>query len=497
MVAVRVIGLLAVLMVCATANAQLTKEEAQLQADIEKAKADAAASKAAARKSELELQQAEEKARLELQSKQDAADEARRKAISDAIKSVSDLKADAKDVTVTGTAIETKALAYRALNPIAKRIVTEIGDQLCGGNAVQVVLADDQLIGAIPAYQAGVATLQTLNTQYESMIKQARKSFTGLKDDYQISTRSFAATLPFLLQGVAAVGALVQTFKTQLGVTNADVSIDTLALHGALASQWPRTCSKGGNLAQLTAYPNMNLAYASSDVGKEVTALNASFNMGLELEAEITIWLTRTKEAAARAAAAKKPAAQKPKPAKTAQATADKAKAKVDSAKPPPEKPKPKPKPKPEQSAQRQAAEAESETLAAIEAILAKLKAANQRIEQAIQALVATSEKQPVSPLVQLLKLERFAKAIGNSNTNILTVKAVAGGGNTVTTNSFWSGPKVFHSGGAVLAYTLTGHDGVYIRGGVLDMHVGYVQLEVSGRSSLGSSWSEPGGGNE
>jgi hypothetical protein len=493
MVAVRVIGLLAILMVCATASAQLTKEEAQLQADIEKAKADAAASRAAARKSELELQQAEEKARLDLQSKQDAADETRRKAISDAIKSVSDLKADAKDVTVTGTAIETKALAYRALNPIAKRIVAEIGDQLCSGNAAQVVLADDQLIGAIPAYQAGVATLQTLNAQYESMIKQARKSFTGLRDDYRVSTRSFAATLPFLLQGVAAVGALVQTFKTQLGVASTDVSIDTLALHGALASQWPRTCAKGGNPAQLTAYPNMNLPYASSDVGKEVTALNASFNMGLELEAEITIWLTRTKEAAARAAAAKKPAAQKPKPAKPAQATPDKAKAKVDSAKPAAEKPKP----KPAQSAQQQAAEAESETLAAIGAILAKLKAANQRIEQAIQALVATSEKQPVSPLVQLLKLERFAKAIGSSNTNILTVKAVAGGGNTVTTNSFWSGPKVFHSGGAVLAYTLTGHSGAYIRGGVLDMHVGYVQLEVRGRSSLGNSWSEPGGGNE
>ena len=440
-----------------------TAQEAKEQADIEKAKADAAASKAAAKKSELDLQQAEEKSRLELQSAQDKADEAKRKALTESIAAVNSLKTDAKDVSVTGNAIESKALANRSVTKVAEQVTAKIPPAVCGGKTT-VILADDLAIAALPNYEVGVLTLSVLAKSYGGLVVNAQKSFADLKGMHDRKEKSFLAAAPALLQGVAAVGAIAQTFKTQLNVTGSDVAIDQLAIYGALAGIWPTKCAA----STLTAYPNLGKDFATSDAAKLMDKIVNLLATAQDLESEIALWLIPNKAASARDLDAIE-AAQKAAAATPAAGT---------------------PKKKAPTAEQKAAAEARKSTIADIETILAKLKAADQRVDLAIQQLVATSEKQPVSPIAQLARLERFATAVKSPNAYVLTIKAVAGGGNTVTTNNFWRGPKVFHSGGAVLAYTLLrATDGAYVDGGVLDSHQGYVQLDIAGKKSLGSSW--------
>jgi hypothetical protein len=458
-----------------------TVQEAKEQAEIEKAKAEAAASKAAAKKSELDLQQAEEKARLDLQSTQDKVDDAKRKALTESIAAVNSLKADAKDVSVSGNAIETKALANRAVTKVAEQLATMIPVAVCG-SMTTVILADDQAIGSLPNYDAGILTLTTLAKSYKGLIKNAQKSFDDLKVMHDRKEKSLLAAVPALLQGVAAVGAVAQTFRTQLTVAGEDVTIDQLAVYGALAGIWTKKCAA----STLTAYPNLGKDFASSGAAKLLEEVVSLLATALDLESEIALWLIPNKAAlakelaaidAAQKAAALKPAAVAPKPG-------------AEGPKPPADKPAPEaPKPMAPTAEQKAAAEARKSAIAEIEAVLAKLKTADQRVDQTIQQLVATSEKQPVSPIAQLARVERFATAIRSANAYVLTIKAVAGGGNTVTTNNFWRGPKVFHSGGAVLAYTLIGADGAYVGGGVLDSHQGYVQLDIAEKKSLGNSW--------
>ncbi len=472
---------LVVLALSSSAFAQ-TLQEAKDQADMEKAKADAAASKAAAKKSELELQQAEEKAKLDLQAAQDKADDAKRKALTESIGLVSNLKTDTKDVSISGNAIETKALANRAVAKAAQQVVAMIPAAVCG-TATTVILADDQAIGTLPGYEAGILTLSTLAKSYKALVANAQKSFADLKDMHDRKERAFLAALPALLQGVAAVGSIAQTFKTQLNVTGADVTIDQLAVYGALAGAWTTKCAA----STLTAYPNLGVDFAKSEAAKLLNEIVGLLATAQDLESEIDLWLIPNKAAsakdlaameAAQKTAAAKPAAVAAKPSADATNTA--------AAKPAPEAPIQ----KGLTAAQKAAAEARKSAIAEIEAVLAKLKAADLRVDQAIQQLFATSEKQPVSPIAQLAKAERFATAVKSANAYVLTIKAVAGGGNTVTTNNFWRGAKVFHSGGAVLAYTLLkGTNGAYVGGGLLDSHQGYVRLEIADKNSLGNSW--------
>lgn len=439
-----------VLMLLMTPVFAQTVQEAREQADIEKAKAEAAASKAAAKKSELDLQQAEEKARLELQAARDKADEAQRKALTESITAIGALKTDTKDINVTGNAIETKALANRAVAKAAKQVISMLQPKVCA-NGVTVIIADDQTISALPSYDAGLLTLRTLAKSFENLVKASRQNFVDLKDAHDKSLltasqdKSLPAVIPALLQGFAAVGSVAQTFRTQLTVAGTDVTIDSLAVYGALVGAWPKDCS-----GILTANPNLGMNFAKSEAATQLTSMNTWLATALDLESEINVWLVNAKSAAAKAATGKQ----------TAQIAAAESKKKL--------------------------------AVAEVEAVLAKLKSAMQRIDQSIQQLVATTEKQPISPIAQLAKLERFAAALKVKNTYVLTVKAVAGGGNTVTTNSFWRGPKVFHSGGAVLAYTLlSGESGAYVSGGLLDSHEGYVRLQVSEDHSLGNSWPE------
>lgn len=438
-----------------------TLQEAKDQAEIEKAKAEAAASKAAARESELKLQQAEEKAKLNLQEAQDKADDAQRKALTESIALVNNLKTDTKDVTVEGSAIETKALANRAVTKAVKQVVAMIPPKVCS-TATTVILADDQVIGTLPGYEAGMLTLKTLAESYKDLVANAQRSFADLKDAHdQRKEKAVSAALPALLQGVAAVGSIAQTFKTQLSIKGADVTIDQLAVYGALAESWTKKCAT----STLTAYPNLGVDFAQSEAAKRLNEISVLLATAQAFESVIAVWLIPNKAASAKELAEIE-AAQKA-------AAAPKA-----------------PKQKAPTEAQKAAAETRKSAIEKIEGVLAKLKADNLRVDQAIQQLFATSEKQPVSPIVQLAKAERFATAVKFENAYVLTIKAVAGGGNTVTTNSFWRGPKVFHSGGAVLAYTLLkGTNGAYVDGGLLDSYEGYVRLEIANKNSLGNSW--------
>lgn len=454
---------LVVLALSNSAFAQTT-QEAKDQAAIEKVKAEAAASKAAAKKSEIELQQAEEKAKLDLQAARDKADEAQRKALTDSIGLVNNLKTNATDVSVEGNAIETKALANRAVSEAVQHVVENIKPTVCATNTT-VILADDQAIGTLPSYEAGVLTLSTLATNYDALVTNAQNSFAELKDvhDGKIkkTERAAMAGVTALLEGVAAVGSIAQTFRTSIKVVGTDVTIDQLAIYGALAASWNTNCK----LSTLTAYPNLGVDFATSEAAKQLKNISDSLSKAQDLESQIAIWLVQNKpkstEEMAALDAAKKDAVDKKSP-----------KGKVPTAE------------------QKAAAETRKLAITKIESLLEKLKADNQRADQAIQQMVSTSEKQPVSPIVQLAKAERFATAVKSDKAYILTIKAVAGGGNTVTTNNFWRGPKVFHSGGAVLAYTLLkGTNGAYVGGGLLDGHQGYVQLSVESKNLLGNSW--------
>jgi hypothetical protein len=439
-----------------------TLQEAKDQAELEKVKAEAAAAKAAAKKSELELQQADEKSRLALQAEQDKADETKRKALAESITAVNNLKTDAKDVAVTGNAIETKALAYRSVVRVTPQIVALISPVVCARQGT-VILADDQAIATLSGYEAGLQTLSMLDDSYSRLVRNAQTRFANLKEMHERKEKSLALAAP-LLQGVAAVGAIAQTFRTQLNVSASEVSIDQLALYGALAGSWPEKCAT----TVLTAYPNLGTDFAASDAARRMNNIGEALSAAQGLESEISLWLIPNKAASAKEVkeiedaqktAGERPAAGAPKRnAPTAR--------------------------------QKAAAEARKSVIAEVETLLAKLKTDNQRVDLAIQQLVATSEKQPVSAIAQLAKTGRFATAIKQPNAYMLTIKAVAGGGNTVTTNNFWRGPKVFHSGGAVIAFTLLrGSDGAYLGGGVLDSHQGYVQLNIADRKSLGDSW--------
>lgn len=520
--------LLVAMLACGSTSAlaQPTKEDALLQAEIEKAKAEAAESKARAIKAELEIQQAgekaklalqtaqnqadeakakakkaeldnqqsEDKAKLELQTAQDQADESRRTALKDASKSLSDLalKGEIKDVTVSGSQIESSTLTYRALSPVVKQIVAELSPQLCLLRAESVVLTDDQAIGALPAFEATLASAQTVATQYQSIIDQVRQTFQGLKTSYSTSQRFAMASLPLVMEGVVALASLAQTFKTQFSVTSTSVTVDTLALQGVLAKEWvincPSTKSEGANVSSasnrmnpqpiLTAYPNLNQNYASTKIGVAVTSLNTSQSQGLQLETEITVWLKQAKASIAQKPAADVDAAKPPVAAKvpTISAPKNQPDEPADSAK----------------KAEDVAAAAKKQVIEDVEMVLEKLKSANQRADQVLLGFIATTEKQPISPLIQLIKSERLATMLNKPSTYALNLRAVAAGGNTVATNNFWTGPKLFHSGGAVLAYTLIASDGHFVGGGVLDSHTGYVRLKIQDASTLGNSWGLP-----
>lgn len=493
---------LALTLLPAHAPAQ-TAQEAKDQAEIEKLKADAAASRANALKSQIEIQQAEEKARIELQGLRDKEEETKRKAISDAIGEVAKLKTESKDITVSGTPIETTVLTHRAVARTAPELVRQIKTSGACVDKGTVILADETFLGLLSGYDTGMLTLSNLATSYKMLVENTGEGFADLKSAHANQQRERSPTVVALLQGFAAVGTIFQTFRSTLTLSDKSVTVDALAAVGALASEWRKTCST----TVLTAYPNLAARYDNYDSAKHFSSLNESIGNAMILELGMARWIIARKAELAKEEAelakeleaikkiestptpkldAKKP----PPPAAGAAAPA------ANAAATPPVAGTGKPKMKRVSAARKKVAEdkkvalgAQKAAIAEVESLLANLKAADGRIEQAIQQLAASSEKQPLSPLAQLARMERFVHALRRDNSFVLTLRVIAGGGNLVTTTSFWRGQNVYYSGGAVLAFSvIKGSDGAYVGGGVLDGHEGYVQLRIEERSSLGSS---------
>lgn len=416
------------------ANAQRALAEADAKAAADAAKL-ASEQAHTAKKNALELEKGEQ----ELADKQQAA-------LAGASKGLADLAASAgvKDISVTGTPIEAKTLAYRALEPIAARLAAEL---VSTAKAGRYVLAENITLDSLLAAQTAEHSLARLAGKYEAGVNDIAQWFGEIRDGSEPKTKS-AGAVALGLEGIKALASVVQTFHTRFSVTAHDVAIDQAALHAALARAW--CASPDLKDAKLTVYSGLSLALTDTDLGKSVRRLEDAQDVGAAAEAEMTAWLAINKTDAATPAAAK--------PAAKAKATA--------------------PKPAPRAVVDR------------VQQELAKLKAANTRVSDVLTALASTPAGQTASPLTQLLRSGHVLRDL-RKGAHLLSVKAVAAGGNSLATNNLWRGPKLYHSGGAVVSYTVIDQHGDVVGGSVLDSHTGYVRLERAGSSKLGNSWDE------
>lgn len=458
----RLICVLAIfLSVCPAAVAQTAKEVAEETAAIEKAKADALEDQLRARNAQLSLERADKAVALEADVKQQELADKRQAALATASKSLSDmsLKGAITDVSVTGVAIETSALTYRTLLPLTDRIVTEIKDiKQVASNGI--LLADDALLSSLPAYQMAENSLKTLSEQYKTAIDKAQNDFVLLKTTAESGTRAGSVTIPLVVNGIAALASVAQAFKTQMSVVSSAITIDPLALQAALAHSWRRFPE---NRKALLVFPGFVDGAAASDVGAVVNKLAADHDRAVDLQSDMTTWLNAhavqdasdtVKQKSAKDTAKKKLAAD------------------------------------PVSLLKKQAVEG-------ITSLLAQLKTIDTRVTQVIDTLNATSEQHPVSSLTQLIKLGFSIKKL-RDGVPALNVKVVASGGNSLATNNLFTGAKLFHSGGVVLAYSLLGTDGAVLAGNVLDSHTGYVRMPRTPVSGLGNSWQQvPSGTND
>lgn len=440
---------------CSAVFAQTAKEIAEETAAIEKAKADALEDQLRARKAQLSLDQADKIAAQEADAKEQELADKRQTALATASKSLSDmsLKGAITDVSVSGVAIETSALTYRTLLPLTDRIVAEIKDIVpvrCKG----VLLADEALLSSFPAYQMAENSLKTLSQQYKTAINKAQNDFVRLKGTAESGTKAGPATIPLVVNGIAALASVAQAFKTQMSVVSSAITIDPLALQAALAHSW-RSVPK--NRQALVVYPGFVDGAAASDVGAAVNELAANHDRAIDLQSDMTTWLNNRAVQDAADAAMQKAAkgAAKKKPATDPVALQKK------------------------------------QAVEGIAALLAQLKTIDTRVTQVIDTLNATSEQHPVSPLTQLIKIGFSIKKL-RDGVPALTIKVVASGGNSLATNNLFTGAKLFHSGGAVLAYSLLDSDGAVLAGNVLDSHTGYVRMPRNTVPGLGNSWQQP-----
>lgn len=105
---------------------------------------------------------------------------------------------------------------------------------------------------------------------------------------------------------------------------------------------------------------------------------------------------------------------------------------------------------------------------------VAPLKALHTEYDKLAATLMATDEKTGHSGLTLLLKAEVLSTEV--SNGRILFLKALAGGGMNMTTRNLFTGSKVYHSGGAIIAYILFDNKGAITLSRTLYSYQGRVQ---------------------
>lgn len=106
------------------------------------------------------------------------------------------------------------------------------------------------------------------------------------------------------------------------------------------------------------------------------------------------------------------------------------------------------------------------------------LKALNEQANKLTVYLTTPDEKSRVAPLMQLLKAESLKKKVAEVNNAILYLKVQAAGGSNKTTRNLFTGSKLFHNGGAIVAYSLLDNEGVMKVSGVLYCGSEYTKWE-------------------
>lgn len=455
----------------AIAKAQADRLEYQVRAEIaqrtldnaeKKAAADAEKTAQDAADKKLADAQAAKKAVLDLEKNEQELADKRQAALASASKALADMPSAAgvKDVAVTGTPIEAKTLTYRALAPIAKQLAIEIASSLPtpesppNNDKGSFILADQITLDSLIAVQVAERSLARLAKKYESGVKEVTIRFGEIRASAEPMTKSGAGVV-LALEGLKAVAAVVKTLQTTMFATPHDVTVDPLAMHAALAKAW-RDNDKLKSVV-LIAHSGLSVRLEATDIGKSMNELETTQDTSAIVESEIQTWLDNNKSAASPAVAqtAKTDAMAKPKAAASA------------------------PKPVPQS------------VIDEVSALLAKLKVANGRVSEVLTGLASTSGAQPVSPLTQLIRTSYIMKDL-RAGASLLSVKVVAAGGNSLATNNLWVGSKLFHSGGAVVAYTVVNQHGNVVGGSVLDSHTGYLRLKRSDSAGLGNSWDTP-----
>lgn len=95
--------------------------------------------------------------------------------------------------------------------------------------------------------------------------------------------------------------------------------------------------------------------------------------------------------------------------------------------------------------------------------------------------LQTPDEKTGISPLGNMIRLERAIHLLEQRNTYCLLVKVVDGGGATKTTKNLFTGTKITHLGGAVFISTLINNSGGVLYTNVSKGFLGYSKLASTG----------------
>ncbi|GGC93575.1 hypothetical protein [Undibacterium terreum] len=447
------------------------KDQAEAAAAVAKANADALESELRAKTAQYDLQQLDATKKLaaaKAQKEYDdgvatakaaaekAAQDAKDKqvaAITSASKSLSELqvKGDIKDFAVGGTPIETQMLSYRALSVISTKLTQDLKPETFA-NKTGVILAQEGDIEGLYSYKATKEKFLLLEKNYKSVIDKAETEYAQLISASTTNDRS-AAVVGLALEGVKALAALAQTFQTQFHVNSVDVSIEQMAMNAALAQAWSK--SPVLRTIPLYRYPGLSAEISTTEIGANLSRLTELLERSSRLQVRAADWLLQE------------------------QKTIDAMSAKIAAAK----------------AAKKTLADSETKALSAktgnleqVKTLVADLKKTDDRVAGTIDTLTATSETKPVSILANLVRAGYMADKV-QAGMAMLIVKVVSAGGNTLSTNNIWTGPKLFHSGGAIVAYTLISTDGVLVSGDVLASHTGYVRLDRKEINAIGNSW--------
>lgn len=435
----------------ATASAKAKAEELDYLVKAQKSQYELdsleATRKADAEKALRANQIADDKAALEVQKlQQDLIDKQLANA-NTATKGIADTAArsDIKDVAVTGESIETVALAYQALGTAAKQMADELAAAPPCSMACTLILVDEQALNGLIIYQATLEELARLQTNYAFTISQSNAALRQLREAFDkpaeapeiaVRQRSVAA-LAIAMQGIYAATTLFQTFKSQMAVAGKFITVDQAALLSLLAKNWQADVK---STPKLVIYPNLTQPLRASPVVAALKALNGAYDSGRTAETALAQEISR-----------KQALLGIPKAGAMENAVV---------------------------IAQRQLITETNDALAVLKEINADMG----------KIIANFSPISNSSLLPSLIKSGYLFDNLKNGQL-ALHIKVISVGGNTMTTNNFWRGAKIFRSGGVVIAYYLINANGEFAAGNLLSSQTGYIQLDGNSLKNLGNSW--------